>query len=45
VFKKSYLPLWTEELFEISDIKHTNPITYKIKDMNGEEIQGTFCEQ
>jgi hypothetical protein len=26
-------------------IPHTNSITYKIKDMNGEEIQGTFYEQ
>jgi hypothetical protein len=45
VFKKSYLPLWTEELFEISAIQYTNPITYKIKDLNGEEIKGTFYEQ
>ena len=45
VFSKSYLPLWTEEIFEISTIQQTNPITYKIKDMNGEEIQGTFYEQ
>ena len=45
VFSKSYLPLWTEELFEISAIQQTNPITYKIKDLNGEEIQGTFYEQ
>jgi hypothetical protein len=39
------LPLWTEELFEISTIQYTIPITYKIKDMNGEEIKGTFYEQ
>jgi hypothetical protein len=45
VFDKSYLPLWTEELFEISAIQYTIPITYKIKDMNGEEIKGTFYEQ
>ena len=45
VFNKSYLPLWTEEIFKISAIQQTNPITYKIKDMNGEEIQGTFYEQ
>ena len=45
VFDKSYLPLWTEEIFKISAIQQTNPITYKIKDMNGEEIQGTFYEQ
>ena len=45
VFKKSYLPLWTEELFEISSIQYTNPITYKLRDLNNEEISGTFYEQ
>ena len=45
VFNKTYIPIWTEEIFKISAIQQTNPITYKIKDMNGEEIQGTFYEQ
>jgi hypothetical protein len=45
VFSKSYLPLWTEETFKISAIQQTNPITHKIKDLNGEEIQETFYEQ
>jgi hypothetical protein len=45
VFKKSYLPLWTEELFVVSEIQYTNPITYKLKDLNGEAITGTFYEQ
>jgi hypothetical protein len=44
-FSKSYLPLWTEEIFKISAIQQTRPITYKIKDLNGEEIQCTFYEQ
>ena len=44
VFDKSYLPLWTEEIFKISTIQQTNPITFKITDMKGEEIQGTFYE-
>jgi Chromo (CHRromatin Organisation MOdifier) domain len=26
-------------------IQYTNPITYKIKDTNNEQIQGTFYEQ
>jgi hypothetical protein len=45
VFKKSYLPLWTEELFVVSEIQYTNAITYKLKDLNGEAITGTFYEQ
>ena len=41
-FDKGYTPNWTEEVFLISEIQPTNPITYKIKDLNGEEIKGTF---
>ena len=29
-------------MFIIDKIKHTNPITYKLKDLNDEEIQGSF---
>ena len=43
-FEKGYTPRWTEEIFTISKIQYTDPITYKITDMNGEEIQGTFYE-
>jgi hypothetical protein len=45
VFRKGYLPRWTEELFTVSAIQYTDPITYKIKDLNDEEIKGTFYEQ
>jgi len=44
-FEKGYTPRWTEEIFTVSSIQYTDPITYKITDMNGEEIQGTFYEQ
>ena len=44
-FEKGYTPKWTEEVFIISKVQNTNPVTYKIKDYNGEEIQGTFYEQ
>jgi hypothetical protein len=30
--------MWTEELFDITAIQYTNPITYKIKDMNSEYV-------
>ena len=43
-FEKGYTTRWTEEIFTIVDVKHTLPITYKIADLNGEEIQGTFYE-
>ena len=44
-FEKGYIPRWTEEVFTISQVQYTTPITYKITDYNGEEIQGTFYEQ
>ena len=44
VFDKGYTLNWTEEVFTIDKIKYTNPITYKLKDLNNEEIQGSFYE-
>ena len=44
VFDKGYTPNWTEEVFTIDKIQYTNPITYKLKDLNNEEIQGSFYE-
>jgi len=44
-FDKGSKPNWTKEIFVISDIKHTNPITYKVKDLNGEDIIGSFYSQ
>ena len=45
VFDKGYTPNWTEEIFVVDKIQYTNPITYKIKDLNGEEIIETFYDQ
>ena len=36
---------WSEELFKIHSIHKSNVITYKIKDMNNEVIQGIFYEK
>ena len=36
---------WSEEVFSISKIKNTVPLTYIINDLNGEEIIGTFYEK
>ena len=44
-FAKGCTPNWTREIFEISQILFTAPITYRITDHNGEEIQGSFYEQ
>ena len=42
--EKGYTTRWTEEVFTITKINRTSPITYKISDLNGEEIDGTFYE-
>ena len=44
IFDKGYAPNWTEEVLTIDKIRYTNPITYKLKDLNNEEIQGSFYE-
>ena len=43
-FEKGYTTRWTEEIFTITEVKRTSPVTYKIADLNGEEITGTFYE-
>ena len=44
VLEKGYTARWTEEIFTIKKIRETNPITYIIEDLQGEEIKGTFYE-
>lgn len=44
-FKKGYLPSWTEEIFKITKILKTSPVTYVIEDYKGEELKGTFYSQ
>ena len=43
-FEKGYTTRWTKEIFTIVEVKHTSPVTYKIADLNGEEIKGSFYE-
>ena len=44
VFDKGYTPNWSEEIFTVDEIQHTNPITYKLKDLRDEDIEGSFYE-
>ena len=44
-FKKGYLPQWTEEIFTVSEIQLTRPVTYLLSDWNGEKLKGSFNEQ
>ena len=44
-FDKGYKHNWTTEIFVVSEVRHTNPITYKVKDLEGEDIIGSFYTQ
>ena len=44
-FKKGYLPNWTTELFVISARIPRHPPVYRLKDYDGEILEGTFYEQ
>lgn len=41
VFEKGYLPSWTTEVFKISKIQNTDPITYLLVDWEGDQIKGS----
>ena len=45
IIAKGHTPNWSEEIFVISKIKITVPWTYRISDINGEEIAGRFYEK
>jgi len=42
LFEKGYLPNWSEALYVVDKVKNTNPYTYTVQDMNGEEVLGSF---
>ena len=44
IFAKRYATNWSEEVFDVNEIKNTVPWTYKISDLNVEEITGSFSE-
>ena len=44
-FEKGYTTRWTREIFEVTEVLQTDPITYQIKDLDGEEITGSFYEK
>lgn len=42
IFEKGYTPNWTTEIFKVTRILPTNPITYRLVDLNGNNIEGCF---
>ena len=44
IFAKEYTPNWSREIFIINKINDTVPYTYNLKDLNDEEIIGSFYD-
>ena len=44
-FAKVYTPNWRKEIFIVDKINDTVPYTYNIKDLNDEEIIGSFYDK
>lgn len=42
IFEKGYTPSWTTEIFEICKVQATEPTTYLLNDLHGEQIAGCF---
>ena len=45
LFDKGFTPNWTEEVFVVDGILHTKPVTYRLVDLQGETVMGSFYEQ
>ena len=45
IFAKGYAPNWSKEIFIINKINDAVPYTYNLKDLNGEEIIGSFYDR
>lgn len=43
-FEKGYEQNWSREIFTVNKIIERIPIVYRLKDMSGEDIEGTFYE-
>ena len=45
LFDKGFTPNWTEEIFVINEILNTKPVTYRLVDLQGEAVTGSFYKQ
>ena len=45
IFAKGYTPNWSKEIFIVNKINDAVPYTYNLKDLNGEEIIGSFYDR
>lgn len=45
IFDKGYKQTFSDELFTVNRILRTNPITYKVADINNDELPATFYKE
>ena len=45
IFAKGYAPNWSSEIFIVHKVNDTVPYTYNLKDLNDEEIIGSFYDK
>lgn len=45
IFEKGYEKNWSEEIFNIVQVIKRKPVVYRLKDLQGEPIEGTFYEK
>ena len=45
IFAKGYTPNWSKEVFIVDKVNDTVPYTYNLKDLNDEEIIGSFYDK
>ena len=45
IFAKGYAPNWSKEIFIVDKINDTVPYTYNLRDLNDEEIIGSFYDK
>ena len=45
IFAKGYSPNWSSEIFIVDKVNDTIPYTYNLKDLNDEEIIGSFYDR
>ena len=45
IFAEGYTPSWSREIFIVDKMNDTVPYIYNFKDLNGEEIIGSFYDR
>ena len=45
IFEHGFLPNWTEQIYKIHEINNSTPVTYILKDLKDEIIEGGFYKE